>query len=165
MKSINLDKKRVVQYGIGMLYVRSLLFFSFVYAPDLNQAVSFDTVFPANQFANVLSICMQAFGDIQLLQQAALPDHEPVGMQRDMYDLFYGRVSRLQAAVAMMLHDEQPEVLDDVEYLVGVLDQMARTLAELVKTHRHETSHVSLQALHILTNCKRELEDMLDKVA
>ncbi len=118
--------------------------------------ISFDVLFPATPFKNVLHSCMQIRNAIVSINQYKdKPQDYTI-----LIDILLGRMTYLQTRIESMLSDKSCH-MDDLEYLVGILDYMEQETNQLLNDGNHERETVMVK---MINGIKNSLEQTLSKV-
>ncbi|PKN03661.1 hypothetical protein CVU75_01125 [Candidatus Dependentiae bacterium HGW-Dependentiae-1] len=135
--------KTILRFLLSMLYVRVLLCFAFAYpvpslaslsfpaiaSPD-NQRIPFEALFPSSPLTKMLAFCMQAYGGLLALRstcaQQEFQSTSAVSLSA------YEKLEQLDACLRVSVAQGQLGALEDVEFLLGVLEKMERVCQLLI---------------------------------
>jgi hypothetical protein len=104
---------------LGMLYMRVLFLFTFAYS---EQPVVFESFFPTSPLTQVLALCMQTYGSLLAMRYTCSYEGADAAV------LSKSDVSKKLLCIETILEkvfaEELVKNLEDIEFLVGVLEKM-----------------------------------------
>ncbi len=93
--------------------------------------LSFDTLFPDSPYEKVLNMCMQLYGELDALCEARDSTNISAANRTFISDSMLGKAMRLQRAVNNLLSGDHAILLDNIEYLVQLLERMELRSSDL----------------------------------
>jgi len=119
--------------------------------------INFDKPFPTTRFTDMLTTCMELYGDIRALHDYNFSAIQSGGVQEALKNRF----AHLNMDIDAMMHQECPIAVDDMEFMMTLLDTMHAELAHIMQKKSGADSGI-LQAFTII---KEKVELFLEKVA
>lgn len=135
--------KTMGRFLLSMLYMRFLFFFAFAYPVSLLsmafgrkeevstvQPLSFESFFPSSSLTKMLALCMQAYGDLLALRSSCA--QQPFASTSAVSLSAYEKLEQLDACLQKYIMQERLRALEDVEFLLAVLEKMERVCQVLI---------------------------------
>ena len=135
--------KTVGRFLLSMLYMRFLFFFAFAYPVSLlsatfghqedvssMQPLSFESFFPSSSLTKMLSLCMQAYGDLLAMRSSC--GQQPFASTSALSLAAYEKLEELDVCLQKCIRQERLRALEDVEFLLAVLEKMERVCQVLI---------------------------------
>ncbi len=124
--------------------------------------LSFDSLFQTSPYKGVLDLCMQLYGELDVLCQAQDVADVSTTEQVLISDAMLGKAVRLQTAVNNLLSGNHPVSLDNIEYLVALLERMEQRSSDLqFNDDANDDAHETILA-NLLGGIRSKLEEVLE---